>query len=108
MVRDATEAQRVGETADAIEDAVTSVLPISGDNRNPATEPAAATVAATPMIVAAPKASPAAVDATRSPVHMIVEDTPPTEATAGGMNPAAAAAGNGDQHWIADVSMSNA
>ena len=107
MVRDATEAQRVGETADAIEDAVTSVLPISGDNQNSAAERAAAAVAAAPMIVAALKAPPAALDATRFPVYMIVEDTPPTEATAGGTNPAGAAAGNGEQGWIADVSMSN-
>ena len=78
MVREAMEAQRVGETAAAIEDAVASVLPISGDNRNPAAEPAAATVAATPMIVAAPKASPAALVATRSRVHLIVEDMPLT------------------------------
>ena len=87
------EAQRVRETAAAIEEAVASVLPISGDNQNLDAEPAAATGAATPMIVAAPKAPPAALDATRSPVHMIVEDTPPTEATASGTDPAAAAAG---------------
>ena len=107
MLREATEAQRAGETATAIEEAVVSVLPMSGDNQNPAAEIAAAAVAATPMIVAAPNEAPAALDATRSPVHMIVEDTPPTEATAGGTNPAAAAAGSGEQGWSADVSMSN-
>ena len=108
MLREATEAQRVDETATAMEEAVASVLPISGDNQNPAAEIAAAAVAATPTIVAAPKAPPAALDAARSPIHMIAEDKPQTEATAGGTNPAAAAAGNGDQGWIADVSMSNA
>ena len=82
-------------------------MPISGDNQNPAAETAEAAVAATPTIVAAPKAPPAALDAALFPVHMIAKDTLPTAATAACTNPAEAVAGNGDQGWTADVNMSN-
>ena len=76
ILREATEAQLAGDTAIAIEEAVAGVLPISGDNQDPAAVAAAETIAAAPTIVAAPKAPPAAPDATRSPVCVIVDDTP--------------------------------